>query len=151
MCHDHLCLLSMSPCVRWYAGICHIEISYVKYMYFAVRQLDVAKLIPGTRYTSNIAAHLNAFFLCEEKLAPTKMAITQNDIFQHFSIIRSGVFQKPGIIVVSPVLCCLGCLSRYLLDAVWLGVKVLSPDILSHVVKSSWSSVLQRTQPAFLA
>lgn len=39
-------------------------------------------------------------------------------------------FPKTGdFFVVSPFFCCLGCLSRYLLDAVCLGVKVLSSDI----------------------
>ena len=80
-------------------------------MYFPVRQLHVAKLI--TRYTSYIAADLNAFFLCAKKIVPKKMALKQNDIIQHFSIIWSGVFQKPGIFCRAPGFCCPGCLSRH--------------------------------------
>ena len=84
----------MRTLVRWYAGIYHREISYVKYMYFPVRQLHVAKLI--TRYTSYIAADLNAFFLCEKKMVPKKMALNQNDIFPAFFNNMVRRFPKTG-------------------------------------------------------
>ena len=116
----------MRALVRWYISyrniICKI---------YVLPCAAAARSETNTRYTSCIAADLNAFFLCEKKMARKKWHLSKMTFSSIFQQYGQAFSKNRGFFVVSPVFCCLGCLSRYLLDTVCLGVKVPSPDIFA--------------------